>query len=119
VALCASLPFIRCDFRYFRSQNERAGSLAGRGVGRSRSPHFSRIRIPSRREAALRLDAAIYHPDLGEFVLPYEVVRTASDPDQMILDLFQSTYEMGATLTGWDRASLERPDPLHRKGAEP
>jgi hypothetical protein len=35
----------------------------------------------------------------------------------MILDFFQSTYEVGAFLSGWDRAALERPDPLtHRKG---
>ena len=35
----------------------------------------------------------------------------------MILDFFQSTYEVGVTLGGWDRAALERPNPLsHRKG---
>ena len=50
-------------------------------------------------------------------VLPYAAVRTAPDPDRLILDLFEGTYEVGATLAGWDRPVLERPDPLaHRKG---
>ena len=58
----------------------------------------------------------IYHLDLSEFILPYDTVRTSSAPDQMILDFFQSTYEVGATLGGWDRAALERPNPLpHRE----
>jgi hypothetical protein len=50
-----------------------------------------------------------------ESILPYEAVRLAPSPDQMILDFFQSTYEVGATLAGWDRAALERPNPLHRQ----
>ncbi|HEX8918612.1 MAG TPA: DUF5996 family protein, partial [Chloroflexota bacterium] len=45
----------------------------------------------------------------------YEVVRQSPSPDQMILDFFQSTYEVGATLAGWDRAALERPNPLDRQ----
>jgi hypothetical protein len=70
---------------------------------------------PGCREATIRPDAAIYHPDLSEFILLYEEVRKSPSPDQMILDFFRSTYEVGATLAGWDRAALERPDPLpHR-----
>ena len=45
--------------------------------------------------------------DLGEFLLPYTAVRTASDPDQALLAFFQSTYEAAADLGGWDRAALE------------
>jgi len=79
-----------------------------------RVPSKNRIRI---REAMIQPDAAIYHPDLSEFILPYEAVRTSPDPDQLILDFFRSTYEVGATLGGWDRATLERPNPLsHHKG---
>jgi hypothetical protein len=50
---------------------------------------------------------AYYDTSLGEFILPYAVVRTAPDPDAALLDFFQSTYEAAATLAKWDRASLE------------
>ncbi|WMT89325.1 DUF5996 family protein [Pelagibacterium sp. H642] len=52
-------------------------------------------------------DAAYFHEDLGEFILPYEAVRTASDPDATLLEFFQSTYDAAATLGDWDRANLE------------
>jgi hypothetical protein len=41
-------------------------------------------------------------------VLPYDAVRTATEPDALALDFFQSTYEAAATLGAWDRESLER-----------
>jgi Family of unknown function (DUF5996) len=66
---------------------------------------------PGCRTAAIQPDAAYFHPELAEFVLPYERVRLAADPDQLILDFYRSTYEVGATLAGWDRPALERPDP--------
>jgi hypothetical protein len=44
----------------------------------------------------------------GEFILKYEDARTATSPEQTILDFCQSTYEAGAKLAKWDRASLER-----------
>jgi hypothetical protein len=49
-----------------------------------------------------------YDPQLGEFLLPYEVVRTAPDPDAVLLDFLQTTYAAAADLGGWDRAALER-----------
>jgi hypothetical protein len=70
---------------------------------------------PGCANAAIQPDAAIYHPDLSEFILPYDKVRTSASPDQLILDFFNSAYEAGATLAGWDRASLERPDPRPRR----
>lgn len=51
---------------------------------------------------------AYYHPDLKEFILPYEAVRTSGDWDKVLLDFFQSTYEAGANLANWDRATLEQ-----------
>lgn len=60
-------------------------------------------------EAEVRPGDAYYHPDLGEFVLPYEAVRTADDPDRMLLDFLESAYEAATDLGGWDRAELERP----------
>ena len=55
--------------------------------------------------------AASYREDLGEFVLPYKAVRTASDPDQVLLDFLQTTYEAAAATGDWDREALERPPP--------
>ena len=58
--------------------------------------------------AAVQPAAAAYNRQLGEFILPYEAVGAAADPDAMLLDFAQSTYEAGASLAGWDRAALER-----------
>jgi hypothetical protein len=53
--------------------------------------------------------AAYYHNELGEFILPYDAVRTASSPEEALTDFVESTYSLAATLAGWDRAALERP----------
>jgi hypothetical protein len=52
--------------------------------------------------------AAYFHTGLGEFLLPYEAVRTAADPDQTLLSFLQTTYEAAATTASWDRGALER-----------
>lgn len=49
-----------------------------------------------------------YSPDMQEFVLPYEAVRQADDPDATLLAFLQSTYEAAANLGNWDRDALER-----------
>ena len=46
--------------------------------------------------------------ELGEFILPYEAVRTAASPDDALAAFVQSTYERAATLGGWDWPALER-----------
>jgi hypothetical protein len=58
--------------------------------------------------AKLRPEQAFYSNELSEFLLLYEDVRTAPDPDAALMDFLQSTYEAGADLARWDRASLER-----------
>jgi hypothetical protein len=58
-----------------------------------------------------RPEQAFYDEGLGEFLLPYEAVRTADDPDAALLDFFQSTYEAAAELADWDRAALEIREP--------
>lgn len=60
------------------------------------------------RTADVGPDARFDH-ELGEFVLPYTAVRTAADPDAVLLDFLQRTYEAAADNAGWDRAALERP----------
>jgi hypothetical protein len=44
----------------------------------------------------------------GEFVLPYAEVRASHDPERMLGEFFQSTYDAAANLAKWDRAALER-----------
>jgi hypothetical protein len=55
--------------------------------------------------------AAYYHQELGEFILPYEAVRTALSPDNEIQAFIESTYDAAARLARWDRAALERSSP--------
>lgn len=64
---------------------------------------------PGFREAPVSPAEASFDEALGEFVLPYEVVRTAADPDAVLLDFLQTTYEAAADNAHWDRAALERP----------
>jgi hypothetical protein len=49
---------------------------------------------------------------MGEWVLPYEAVRTAADPDAEVLGFFEDTYGAAADLGKWDRAALERKEEL-------
>ena len=59
-------------------------------------------------EAPVRPAAAYFSRDFGEFILPYDDVRQAADPDEALLEFLQSTYEAAADLAHWDRAELER-----------
>jgi hypothetical protein len=60
------------------------------------------------RDYPVQPDAAFYDTQLGEFVLPYEVVAATDDPGQILLHFLQSTYEAAASCASWDRQSLER-----------
>ena len=61
------------------------------------------------RNAAVQPAAAFFSEALGEFLLPYDAVRTAADPDTALLAFLQSTYEAAATTADWDRDALECP----------
>jgi uncharacterized protein DUF5996 len=52
---------------------------------------------------------AYFDAKLGEFILPYDAVRAASDPDAMLLDFLSTTYLAAAECGNWDRAALECP----------
>jgi Family of unknown function (DUF5996) len=60
-------------------------------------------------KSRVRPAAAFFSQELGEFLLPYDAVRTAADPDALLLEFLQSTYEAAANLAHWDRAALECP----------
>jgi hypothetical protein len=59
------------------------------------------------RAAKVKPDAAFFGEAVGEFILPYDAVRTAIDPDQALLEFLQSTYEAAANAAKWDRDALE------------
>jgi hypothetical protein len=59
------------------------------------------------RAARVRPGAAFFSESLGEFVLPYDAVRTSVQPEQTLLDFLQSTYAAAADAAEWDRDALE------------
>ena len=84
------------------------------GGGAVLEPVFYAYAVPEPagfKEARVEPSAAYYHPEMGEFLLPYEAVRTAPAPERAIEAFVDSTYEKAATLAGWDRAALERAAP--------
>jgi hypothetical protein len=85
-----------------------AGFWPGTGLG---YPAFYSYAYPTPegfQDAPVQPDAAFFHQDLGEFVLPYDAVRTAADPDQALLSFLQSTYDAAADLAQWDKAALRQ-----------
>lgn len=63
---------------------------------------------PGYRDRPVSPPQARYDQDLGEFVLPYEAMRTAARPGAVLLDFLQTTYEAAAECAHWDREKLER-----------
>lgn len=59
------------------------------------------------RAAKVQPEAAFFNEALGEFILPYDAVRTAANPDAALLQFLQSTYEAAANAAEWDRDALE------------
>jgi len=57
--------------------------------------------------AKVRPSAAFYFKDYGQFILPYEAVRTAAAPEATLMEFLQSTYDAAADLGKWDRKALE------------
>jgi hypothetical protein len=61
------------------------------------------------RDRAVAPTGARWDDGMSEFVLPYELVRTASDPDAVLLTFLESSYAAAAETADWDRSALERP----------
>lgn len=81
------------------------------GSGPVLEPAFYAYAVPEPaglKEATVQPASASYHHELGEFILPYEAVRTMPDPAEALTAFIRSTYERASTLAGWDRAALER-----------
>jgi hypothetical protein len=64
---------------------------------------------PNFGDAQIQTAGAFYDPQLKEFLLPYDAVRQAPDPDRALLRFLQETYAAAAESAGWNRAALERP----------
>jgi len=82
------------------------------GSGPMLEPAFYAYAVPEPaglKGAPVRPSAAFYHAEMGEFILPYEAVRTSADPAAALGAFIDSTYDQAATLAKWDRAVLERP----------
>jgi hypothetical protein len=62
--------------------------------------------------APVRPAAAYYDKGLSQFILPYDAVRMADNPDETLLAFLQATYEACANRAGWDRKALERTGPV-------
>ncbi len=85
-----------------------AGFWAGPGLG---EPAFYSYAYPAPdgyNAADVKPDSAYYHNDLGEYILPYKAVQASENPDAVLIDFLQSTYEAAAELGNWDRHSLEK-----------
>jgi hypothetical protein len=81
------------------------------GSGPVLEPAFYAYAVPTPAgfdTAAVEPGGAYYDKALGEFLLPYNVMRSTADPDRALHSFITSTYEQAATLAGWDRAALER-----------
>jgi len=63
---------------------------------------------PGLAEQRVGPQAAFYHPQMKEFLLMYDDVRTAASPKDALMEFLQSTYDAAADLGKWDRKSLER-----------
>jgi len=81
------------------------------GSGNVKAPAFYSYAAPEPAgfpQAPIRPESAFYNPETSGFILYYDDVRQADSPDETLMDFLQSTYEAGANLAKWDRASLER-----------
>ncbi|MEO7314812.1 MAG: DUF5996 family protein [Ginsengibacter sp.] len=59
------------------------------------------------KNAKVNPEGAYFHETLSEFILPYSIVQKSADPEKMLLEFLNSTYEAAATLAEWDREALE------------
>lgn len=88
-------------------------SSAGFWPGSRDHPHpvfyaYAYPSAPDFSEQAVAPAAAFFSEELGEFLLKYEDVRTADDPEQTLLAFLRTTYEAAVNTSEWDRAELEK-----------
>ena len=85
-----------------------AGFWPGAGLG---YPAFYSYAYPTPtgfKDAPVQPEQAFFHTELGEFVLPYEAVREAEQPAQLLLAFLHSTYQAAANAANWNQAALRQ-----------
>ena len=91
-------------------QNSSAGFWpGGRGSDYPAFYSYASPAPPGFSSAPIRPAQAFWSRDLNEYILPYDAVRTAGDPEQTLMEFLTSTYEAAATTGNWDRTALECP----------
>jgi hypothetical protein len=85
-----------------------AGFWPGAGLGEAAFYSYAYPEPTGFSNYSIRPKECYYHKDLREFILPYETIRKADEPDSLLMDFLQSTYEAAADLGKWDRKGLER-----------
>jgi hypothetical protein len=81
------------------------------GSGTVLAPSFYAYAVPEPaglKDAPVQPSGARYDAELGEFILSYDAVRTANQPDEALCLFIDSTYEQAATLAKWDRRGLTK-----------
>jgi hypothetical protein len=72
---------------------------------------------PGFAQAKIQPDAAFYEAKLREFILPYDAVRTAEKPDEVLLGFALGAYDAASKLGKWDREALEEKKPVLHSAA--
>jgi hypothetical protein len=91
------------------------------GSGAMKEPAFYAYAYPEPegfKAFPIRPRQASYSAEMKEFILRYEDVRAADDPERMLLDFLQSAYEAAAERGGWDRGNLEKDHPAPAKAGD-
>lgn len=81
----------------------------GQGVDDPAFYSYAAPSPPGFDKAAVRPAQAFWSRDLNQYLLPYDAVRTAGEPEEMLMEFLISTYEAAASAGNWDRAALECP----------
>lgn len=85
-----------------------AGFWAGTGFGEAAFYSYAYPEPEGFHDSVIMPQKALYNEELGEYLLPYQAVKDASNPDQTLLDFLQSTYEAAAVNGNWDTEALEK-----------
>ena len=81
----------------------------GQGVDYAAFYSYAAPSPPGFGKSPVRPQEAFWNQDLNQYLLPYDAVRTAGDPEEMLMEFLTSTYEAAASAGNWDRAALETP----------
>ncbi|MEO0825387.1 MAG: DUF5996 family protein [Cyanobacteria bacterium J06639_16] len=85
-----------------------AGFWPGAGLGYPAYYSYAYPTPEGFKDAPANPEAAFFHEQMGEFILPYDTVRGAEQPDQVLLAFLQSTYEAAANAADWDQVALKQ-----------